>query len=59
MVRVFRVFGALTALGVILLRHPSACWAAETTDGGVTGTIYGGAGTLQEPNNGPGYNEDV
>ncbi|HYQ00296.1 MAG TPA: hypothetical protein VER96_16585 [Polyangiaceae bacterium] len=47
----FRLLGTLAALGVILLQHPRECWAAETTERGISGTLYGGAGTLVVPNN--------
>lgn len=41
----------LSLLGVILLRHSSPCWAADTTARSVSATLYAGAGKLEEPNN--------
>jgi hypothetical protein len=46
-----RFFCALAVLGVFFLRRLPACEAAETTERGVSATVYGGAGELREPNN--------
>lgn len=46
--KILRVFGAV---GVILLLQARVAWAEETTVRGLSGTVYGGAGTLVEPNN--------
>ncbi|HVY30803.1 MAG TPA: hypothetical protein VHB79_29795 [Polyangiaceae bacterium] len=43
-----RVFGAV---GVILLLQVRVAWAEEATVRGLSSTVYGGAGTLTEPNN--------
>lgn len=46
-----RLVGSLGLLGVIFLQHEGECRAAETTQRGVSATVYGGAGALHEPNN--------
>jgi len=51
MLGLLRLLGTFAALAVILLQHPRECWAAETTERGISGTLYGGAGTLVVPNN--------
>ncbi|MET0795437.1 MAG: hypothetical protein ABW061_28220 [Polyangiaceae bacterium] len=51
MLVLFRFFGVLLVLTVIQLQHPSVCRAAETTEQSVSGTLYGGAGSLSVPNN--------
>jgi hypothetical protein len=46
-----RSFGITLALAVVFLQQPQRCLAAETTERGVSATVYGGAGKLHEPNN--------
>jgi hypothetical protein len=46
-----RSFGVILGLLVVFLQQPADCWAAETTERGVSATVYGGAGKLREPNN--------
>ncbi|HKY39618.1 MAG TPA: hypothetical protein VJN18_26955 [Polyangiaceae bacterium] len=49
-----RLLGFLGRAGlatVILVQHPAASWAAETTGQGVAGSLYAGGGSLEEPNN--------
>lgn len=49
--RGWQVLGWVSVFAVVFLQRPSACRAAETTERGVTATLYGGAGDLHEPNN--------
>jgi hypothetical protein len=46
-----RWFGVILALAVAFLQQAAECRAAETTERGVSATVYGGAGKLREPNN--------
>lgn len=51
MLRLLKIVGTTVVLGVVLLRHPHVCWAAETTAAGAAATLYAGGGTLIAPNN--------
>jgi len=46
-----RLFVSFIALAVVFLQRSPDCRAAETTERGVSATVYGGAGKLREPNN--------
>src|SRR5688500_13578863 len=51
MARFLGCLGKAALATVILVQHPAASWAAETTGRGVSGSLYGGGGSLEEPNN--------
>ena len=46
-----RLSASILTVAVILMQRPSVSWAAETSERGVSGTLYGGGGTLTVPNN--------
>lgn len=51
MQRFLGFWGRASVATVILVQHPAASWAAETTGQGVAGSLYAGGGSLEEPNN--------
>ncbi len=57
MVRLAALSVAAVLAAVILVQHPHACWAAETTQPQASVSFYGGAGTVSIANNESGPDE--
>ena len=57
MPRLLALLARISFAGVILLQHPHACWAAETTHPQGNVTLYGGSGTVSIANNETGPDE--
>lgn len=48
MPRLLRISLGFCLVGVSLLQQSRACWAAETTQPGVTGSVFAGGGTMMD-----------
>jgi hypothetical protein len=49
--RLLRILLGFCAAGVSLLQQSRACWAAETTQQGVTGSVFAGGGAMVDASN--------